>query len=239
MQNYATIVLGDKIDLTTDGRRFYKSRVDDVLRSGFLLISAPIYRASQMPLRIFDEVYIVFYRDSGRFICLARVVDFQEKNEVRYPLLEVLTEPEKDQRRESYRLPVSSVDTMLYEYTDGAEYSLSLTNDSGLAEKLAEARASDISITGISIITTKWECKLGDKYLLKLYFDGFKGRTPPFLICGEVMRSELTPESGIYNVCMQFFGESKEKEEFLSRWILTQQQKRIVQRRLIEEDLEP
>ena len=234
MQKDTVIVVGDKIDLTIDGKRFYKARVDDILKNGLLLTSLPIYRTAQMQLNVLDEVYLVFYRDSGRYIAIVRVVDFQRKDDLRYPIFELATIPEKDQRRESYRLPVSSIDTLLFEYKDGAELSLSINEGTGEASELAEARASDISVTGIALVTTKWECKLGERYLLKLYFDGFGGKTPPFLVCAQVMRAELTPESGIYSVGMQFFGLTKNKNEFLTKFILTQQQKRIVQRRLIE-----
>ena len=230
------LVIGDKIDLTIDGKTFYKSRIDDVDRYGYISVSAPVYRQEHMDLRVFDEVYLVYYRDSGRYIVLARVIDILDSNDTSYPLLQLLTEPSKDQRREHYRLPVSSIDTAIYEYTEGAELTLSLLDDVVSANLLAEARARDISVTGIGLMTTKWECKVGDKYLLKLYFEGFKGSSPPFLTCATVVRSELTSESGIYDVGMQFFGMIKNKTEFLSKYILSQQQKRIMQQRLVEGD---
>ena len=239
MENDTLIVIGDRIDLTIDGKRFYKARIDDITRQGFLLISSPIYRQAQLRLRIFDEVYIVYYRISGRYIVLARVVDILEKNDIYYPVLEVLTDPEKDQRREYYRLPVNSIDTALYEYTDGAELTLALREDTEASEeenRLADARAKDISVAGIGLITTKWECKQDERYMLKLFFDGFKGNSPPFMVCARVVRSVLTSESGIYEVGMQMFGLTKNKTSFLSRYILSEQQKRIVQQRLVEGD---
>ncbi|MCL2046268.1 MAG: flagellar brake protein [Oscillospiraceae bacterium] len=233
MQNDTTIVVGDKIDLTVDGKQFYLARVDDIDRNGLVMISAPIYRQTQMHLRLYDEVYVVFYRISGRYIVLARVVDIVTKNETQYPVIEILTDPEKDQRREYYRLPVNSIDTVLFEYTEGAELTLALREDIEEAARLADARAKDISVAGIGLLTTKWECKRDERYMLKLYFDGFKGDSAPFLVCGRVVRSVLTPESGIYNVGMQLFGLTKSKNDFLTKYILTEQQKRIVQEKLI------
>ena len=236
MPKSSILQVGDKVDITLDGKRFYKTTVGEVYQSGLVMIGAPIYRQTVLQLRLFDEVCMVYYRDSGRFLALMRVVDFLTKDGVRYSILEQTTESEKDQRREYYRLPTNSIETILCEYQDGLEMTLALRDEVYDAVVLAEARARDISATGIGIVTTRWECKLGDAYLLKLYFDGFSGKSAPMLVCARVMRSELTPESGIYNVGMQFFGLVKSKSEYLRKYILSQQQKRILQKKLIEGD---
>jgi c-di-GMP-binding flagellar brake protein YcgR len=122
---------------------------------------------------------------------------------------------------------------LLCEYTEGMELALTIKDDVKEGEKLADARTKDISVAGVSLVT-KRECTLGEKYFLKLYINGPKDRSPPFLVCGEVRRSIFTFESGIYDVGMGFLSMAKSKKEFLNRYILTTQQKMIVQKKLIE-----
>ena len=232
MQKDLELVMGDKIDITTDGRSFFKSSIGDIYKDGLVLISPPVFRRAQMPLHLFDEIYVVFYRDSGRYITQMRVVDFQEKDEVRYALLEQMIIPEKDQRREVYRLPVG-VETQLCEYTDGIELTLAMRDDVPDAVDLAEARTRDISVTGASLLTSR-ECYLGEKYLLKMYLDGGRGKKAPFIICATVIRSETSLKAGMFEIGMRFFGVSKTQNEYLSKYVLRQQQQMIVKRRLIE-----
>ena len=231
-QKDTTLLIGDRIDITNDGRHFYKTMIGDIYDNGYILIGVPIHRGSTMRLELFEIIYLVFYRESGRYITQMKVMDFEIKDGIRYAILEQLTPPEKNQRREFYRLP-SSAEIQLCEYTDGVELTLSLKDDIRDAVRLADAWANDISVTGLSISTNR-ECFLGEKYLLKLYLSGRKGKSPPFLICAEVKRSSYNFEDSTYNIGMRFCGLTKSKREFLNKYILTQQQKRIVQRKLVE-----
>ena len=231
-QKDTDILVGDKIDITTDRRRFYKSSVGDVYENGFYLIGPPIYRGYQMSLQLFDELYVVFYRQSGRYITRMRVVDFQTKGELRYSILQQLTVPEKNQRREFYRLNASA-EAKLYEYTDGIEMALAFRNELKDAKPFAEARMRDISVSGVALLT-KWECSVHEKYVLMLVLNEDKNKPMPFFISAQVVRAEPTDENGVFDVGMQFFGLTKDKKDFLSKYIITQQQKKIMQIRLIE-----
>ena len=224
------LLVGDKIDLTYNGRQFYKSMIGDIYDNGLVLVSPPIYRGITMQL--LSDVYLVFYRESGRYAILMRVAGFEEKAGIRYTILEQLSEPEKNQRRDFYRLP-DSVEAFLYEYTDGIEFSLDGREDIADAVMLAAARTKDISLMGTALVS-KWECRLGERYVLKMLLKGQRDKTQPFLVCGEVRRAELSIESGIYNIGLQFIGITKEKRDYLSKYILAQQQKKIAQQKLVE-----
>ncbi|MCL2126038.1 MAG: flagellar brake protein [Oscillospiraceae bacterium] len=226
------LYVGDKIDLTFNGRRFYKTMIGDIYKSGLVLVSPPIYRGVQMSLDMLAEVYLVCYRESGRYTILTRVVGFEEKSGIRYTILERLTEPEKNQRREFYRLS-DSVEAVLYEYIAGIELTLDGRTDVPDAVQLAVGRTKDISAMGAALLS-KWECRLGERYLIKMLMKGPRDRTDPFMVCGEVRRSALTSENGIYYAGMRFFGLTKEKNEYLQKYILTQQQKIIAQKKLVE-----
>ena len=247
MQKATAPIVGDKIDISTDGRRFYKTSVWDTDENGFVLIGMPTYREEHLQLHLSDEVYLIFYRETGRYFAKMKVVNYHIKEDIQYSLLKQLTEPERNQRRQFYRLP-ANLEAMMFEYTDGIELTLTIKEDINEANMLVEARTKDISVSGIALIT-KRECVQGERYMLKLFFEESKDKdkgkgkdkdkdkeSPPFVICASVMRTGLRLETGMYNVGMQFFGVTNNKSEYLSKFILTQQQKRIVQRRLIEGD---
>ena len=226
------IQVGDKIDITVDRRHFYKSTVRDVFENGFYLIGPPVFKGYQMSLQLFDEMYLVFYRESGRYITKMRVVDFQTRDDIRYSIIQQLTVPEKNQRREFYRLNATA-DAKLFEYTEGIEMALAFRDELKDGKMFAEARMRDISVSGVALLT-KWACTIGDKYVIMLVLDESKNKPFPFFISAKVMRSEPEPESGMFDVGMQFFGLTKDKRDFLSKYIITQQQKKIMQIRLIE-----
>ena len=232
MAKHDTLYIGDKIDLTYNGRRFYKTVIGDMNDNGLILVSPATYRGITMQLQMLAEVYLVFYRESGRYSIQVRVVGFEDVDSVRYTILEQLTEPEKNQRREFYRLP-DSVETLMYEYIDGIEYTIEGVEDVDEAVQLATARTKDISAMGTALVS-KWECRMGERYLLKMKLKGQRDKTLPFMVCAEVRRAEVSYESGIFDVGMRFIGLSKEQSDYLSKYILTQQQKKIAQKKLVE-----
>ena len=211
MQKDLKLVIGDKVDITTDGRSFFKTSIGDILDDGLVLIGPPIYRRTRMELHFADEIYLVFYRDSGRYITQMRVVDFQIKDGVKYALLEQMIVPEKDQRREVYRLPVG-VETLLCEYIDGIELALAMRDGLHEPRIISQATTRDISITGTSL-RSSLACKLGDKFLLKMFLEGNRAQKAPFLICASVVRFENSLKAGRYELGMRFFGLTKEKSE--------------------------
>ena len=232
MNNDLTLVIGEKIEITNDKMSYYKTNIGDMYSNGQILVGAPLYKGQVLRMRMDDEVDMAFYRESGRYSTKMRVVGFQRKDSVKYTMLEQLTAPEKNQRRDFYRLSTRST-AELYKYEYGAEVALVLKDTSNEAEFIAEARARDISVTGVALIT-KHECKLGEKYLMRLRLDGTWERTKPFFICAKVVRSDYISESGMYDVGMNFFGLTRSRREFLTKYILGQQQKRILQRKLVE-----
>ena len=232
MQKDSTPEIGEKIDMTIDGRQYYKAMIGDVYNNGLILVSVPMFRQAPMPLSELDDVFMVLYRETGRYFVQVKVMGFREKDGVRYALLEQMTEMVKDQRREYYRLP-TKLEAALYEYTEEIELSLLVKDEIRDANMLADARAKDISITGAALLT-KLECQLCDKYLIKLILGEAKGKTTVFFVCAVVVRAGTLPDSGVQSLGVRFLGLTKEKSEFLSRYIMTQQQKIIMQRRLVE-----
>ena len=232
MSKGSTLTVGDKVDLTRDRRHFYKTTVWDASDKGLILIGAPVYKGAQMHLELNEEVVLVFYRDTGRYVTKMKVVGFREREEVRYTLLEQLMPPEKNQRREFYRLHVSAP-VQLFEYQEGIEATLSIRDSVKEANMFADAKIKDISVSGIAL-TTKWRCKENENYVLKLALQTGGNNQGPLTICARVTRTDPAQEGGANVVGMRFFGLTKDKRDFLSKYIIAQQQRMIVQVKLVE-----
>jgi hypothetical protein len=177
---------GDKIDLIGDRGRVYKTVIEEAIDNLLYLVGVPKYAGMPMPLRVNDEVALIFYRDSGRYLTRMRVAGFEKKSEVRFVLLFMLTKPEQDQRRGAFRL-LTNLEVQVCEYKENIEKKLTGYGDVREMAVLENTRSRDISVTGIGL-QTKQEYELGEKRLLKIYFSKQRAKTLPFLICGKATR---------------------------------------------------
>jgi len=226
------LYIGDKIDLIGERSRVYKAMIEDVVENILYLVGVPKHSGVPMPLHVNDEVTLIFYRESGRYITRMKVAGFERKGEARYALLFMISKPEQDQRRGAYRL-TSRLEVQVCEYIEDMEKKLTGYGDVREMSVLETTSSRDISVTGIGLVT-KQEYELGEKRLLKIYFSKQRSRTLPFLICGKATRFIPWPGSGMNNVGMQFFGQTKNMNEYISRYVLNEQQKQTKSRRLVE-----
>jgi len=222
------LVVGDKVDLIDYGNNEYRTKVEDITGNGLILVGVPSLAGAPMQLYPDDELPLVFYRESGRYITLMRVEGFETRGEVRYTRLMQMNKPENDQRRESFRLPLS-LEVHVCEYLTDMEKHLQVVSDVVMLETV---KSKDISLEGISIMS-KGEFEIGRKLFLKLFLDVPEDQASPFLVCAEVKRSVQWRNSGKNNIGMHFFGVTKRMDEYLWNYMLTQQQKRYKQKGLL------
>ena len=262
MQNEELLVVGDKVDLLGDQNRLYRTMIEDVSENRVFLVGVPRHGGVPMPLHIDDTLYMIFYRESGRFVTEMQVVRFDKIGDVRYTWLYQLTEPVKNQRREAFRVPII-FDASICEYTEGLEEKLSpfgtpekktppaesadesaasppesvAPPPESVAVVLDEVKSRDISLTGTALVT-KNEYKVGEKYLLKLFINGPingpKAGAPPFHTCATVKRVLPWRETGKSVVGFNFFGQTKDMSEHISKFVLEEQRRQLKQKRLIE-----
>jgi len=274
MQDDNMIVLGDKVDLIGDKGRAYRTMIEDIAENVLYLVGVPNYRGVPMPLHENEEVFMVFYRDSGRFIARMRIAGFEKKGEIRYALLLLKEEPHRDQRRAAYRLPLR-IKVLICEFAEPSEEESEEVVEEFAVEapvvramappvssameapvggnvlellrkpapappaapepagpKTLEAVGSrDISTTGIALVT-RHEYALGERFLLKLHLNDPREKTP-FETPARVLRTSAGREHGGYYVGMQFFGQTRNMSELLSKYVFTQQQKQLKQKRLM------
>jgi hypothetical protein len=219
------LYIGDRIDLIGDRGRVYKSMIEEVIDNVLYLVAVPRHSGMPMPLNVNDEVALFFYHESGRYLTRMRVAGFEKKGDIRLALLFMITKPEQDQRRGAYRLS-SNLEVQICEYKESIEKKLTGYGDVREMPVLEITNSRDLSVTGIGL-QTKREYELGEKRLLKIYFSRQKSKTLPFLICGKVTRFIPFPGNEMNNVGMQFFGQTKNMNEYILKYVMGEQEKLI------------
>jgi len=232
MRDEDLIILGEMVDLIGHRNRLYRTKVEDMLQNGLYLVGVPRYGGTPMPLHADEDVFLIFYRETGRFIVQMSVVGFEKKGEVRYVWLFQKSEPYKDQRREAFRVHVS-LNVHVYEYQEEAEdkpHDFSYADGAGVMDNI---KSRDLSVSGISILS-KNVYQPGDRHLLKVHLFESDSGSRPFITNATVARSSPWRETGKNNVGLNFFGHTKSMREFISKYVLEEQRKQLRQRRLLE-----
>jgi len=223
------IVVGDKVDLVAHKGRVYRTMVEDRLVNGPFLVGIPSKGGSLMPIYMDDDLFMVYYQETGRYIAKMKAIAFEKRGDVRYVWLQQISQPQRDQRREAYRVPVR-IDVQVCKYSKDAEKSLQIVEDFVDAIIIESVDSKDISVTGIGLMTRRrYEGK--EKYLLRIFFGEVRGKEPPFPACAEVVRILPWRETKMFNVGMQFCDQPKSLSERLARHVLVEQQKEIQKRR--------
>jgi len=232
MQADEIIVLGDQVELILEDNKTYKTKIEDVTDTGLLLVAVPSLGGIQAPLYIDDRISLGFYRESGRYTTTMEVVAFEKQGEAQFVWLLQITVPFHHQRRGEFRLP-TIMDVNVCEYVDGIEKEIPLFGEVGKTVVVEKVSTRDISVSGVAIKTTR-DYEYGEKYLLKMPLEGPQQNTKPFLVCAEVMRVTQSSDGRINFIGMQYYGISNNRSEILARFVFSQQQQLIRQRRYID-----
>ena len=234
------ILVGDKVDLVTQSGTVYRTMIEDRLKDGPFLAGVPNRKGMHMNVDQNDDIYLVFYRQSGRYIAHMKVVALERRNEIRYMWLMQKTKAQKNQRREAFRLPVE-FEVRVFEYIEDQEQGLIQVEEGIEASALESVNCRDLSITGIALLT-KLKYEFDEKYLLSLHMDrtpisvrnrSLRDSAPGLLITAVVRRCIPWRTTNTFNTGMQFFGMNETMSDDLARYVLAEQQRQIKRRRLI------
>ena len=235
-QDDDVLAVGDKIEIVKDKDRTYKTMIEDMTGNGLFLVGMPSYGGMPVVLRKGDAFSVLFSRESGIYSTYMRVLGFEKKGDIRYTWLLQETRPRRYQRRGAYRLPVNLKVTVCdLPAHDTTEIS---TGEDHAAEPqehgepddttvLETAGTTDISVTGLALVVRR-EYATGGQILLKPQFPEPHSPTS-FLVRAEVVRSIPERYRSRHCIGVEFIGQSKSMHEYLSRYILAQQQKQIRQ----------
>jgi len=253
------IVVGDKVDVVSQSGSVYRTMIEDKLEGDIFLAGVPNVKGIFMSVEQDDDIYMVFYRESGRYIAQMKVVALEKRGEIRYMWLQQKTMPQKNQRREAYRLPVD-FEVEIFEYTedvkqdsDGAENeaieneavdgetkaTAPETGDEMKQAAIEMANCKDLSVTGIALLTRK-KYEVGEEYMLGLYLgktpasirtSSIRYTEPPMYLTATVKRCALWRTTSTFNTGMHFFGMTKYLSDEINKFVLKEQQKQIKRRR--------
>jgi len=235
------IVVGDKVDMVTQSGEVYRTMIEDRLANGPYLAGIPNRKGVHMRVEQDDDIYIVFYRESGRFIAQMKVVALENRGEIRYMWLIQKTLAQKNQRRDAFRLPVS-FDVQIFDYIEDTEQGISYVSDEVEDIALESVSSRDLSVTGIALITKK-KYELDEKYLLSLHLhktsasirnvsstNNQANSTPALHLTATVKRCIPWRTGNTFNTGMHFFGMTESMSDGIARYVLIEQQRQIKKR---------
>jgi len=232
------IVVGDKVDIVTQSGEVYRTMIEDRLDNGPYLAGIPNKKGVFMNVNQNDDIYLVFYRESGRYIAQMKVLALERRGELRYMWLIQKTRVQKNQRRNAFRLPVN-FDVQIFEYVENIHQGLTFVPDEVKAISLEAVSSRDISVTGIALLTKK-RYELNDNYLLSLHFHRISQemrmrpdeaeKTPALHITATVKRCIPWRTGSTYNTGMHFTGMTESMSDGIARYVLTEQQRQIQRR---------
>jgi hypothetical protein len=233
------IVVGDKVDLVAPIGQVFRTMIEDRVDNGPFLAGVPFTKGVYMPVEEDDTLYLVFYRETGRYIAQMKVVALEKRGEVRYMWLVQKALAQKNQRREAFRLPVS-FDVQIFEYIEDGQQGPAKDDEGAEAVALEVVSSRDISVTGIALLTRK-KYELEENYLLGLHIEraNINVRGIPSAISKKLQASLLTATvkrcipwrtSNMFNTGMHFFGMTDAMSDGLARYVLAEQQRQIKRR---------
>jgi len=234
------ILVGDRVDIVAPAGQVYRTMIEDRLDNGPFLVGIPSRKGVYMSVYDDDDIYLVFYRETGRYIAHMKVIALENRGAVRYMWLLQKTIAQKNQRREAFRLPVS-FNVQIYEYAEDVEKNVILNLEDFGTVATEAVNSKDISVTGISMITKK-EYRLDEKYILRMHLDlmlveawGLESdeAEPTLSLTAAVKRCVPWRAGKTFNTGMQFLGLTKDMSEGLARYVLDEQQRQIKRRRLL------
>ena len=109
MASKKVLTVGDKIDITKRtrdeiGEKKYVSKIQDFEDDDKIVISMPIEKNRYVPLRIGDKFETCFCTKNGLYKCKAEVIDTCKNGNQYYLTIQFMSELERYQRREYFRL---------------------------------------------------------------------------------------------------------------------------------------
>lgn len=226
-----SIKIGDKVDLRLDRGPYFRTVVDDIGYDNMLLLPIPTYKGIPIILRIDQSLQLYYYRENGSYRVNARVIDFDLKSTVKMVQLQVTSDPERMQRRESFRVTTTLRANLrpyyLGPFPENADPSLDYESES--------VSTFNISSTGVAV-RSKGDYSVGDHVFMRIFLAWPKQESPPLYILGEVKQAtKIDSINGISHLGILFLDISPEMASHIAKFVLIVDQRHAMQRRIVEE----
>jgi len=230
------LIVGDKVDIVSEDGQVYRSMVEDRVDDGPFLVSVPHRKGRYMYVAQDDVIYLVFYREGGRYIVEMKVLALEKRGEIRYMWLMQLSKAQRNQRREAYRLPVT-IGIVVYEHDDEYKPEFDLPDEKLSISEVVASR--DLSTKGLAI-SSKNKYNVSDMHLLGIDFEDTSEiiggvvrvkKAPQLILKAEVRRCIPMNENKINHIGFQFLDLTKAVNEKIARYVLVEQQRQIKNKR--------
>ena len=216
--------IGEKVDLYLGHGPTYRTQLEDIDGLGLLLISQPLYRGIPIVLRLGQQVEMYYFRPNGRFCIDVEMEGVVTTDQVRLIALRRISEPRKQQRRESFRL-MTLLEAVLRPVSAGP-FPARRTNEDDLVERTVTTE--NISETGVSVWSVKIAYDMGEKLYIRLYLPWPDEEAEPLELRCEVRRCELEdPVTLTYGVGLMFMDCPEETRQLIARYVLVKQQEQL------------
>lgn len=227
----AIIEVGEQVDLYLGKGPYYRTKIADLGLNGMFLVPLPTFRGIPIILRKAQRLKLFFYRDNGRFSIDVAVMDFDLK-ELRMVWLKQLTQPERQQRRESFRV-TTMLRAILRPYNLGP---FPKRPDPEEAGQMQEVPTFNISATGVAV-RASGEFYVGERVFLRIFLAWPKPDSEPLTILGEIRQvKRIEYGKSEFQLGILFLDASSEMTSHIARFVLMEEQRRVKQQRLVEEE---
>lgn len=239
------ILIGNKIDLekveteipadSEKKSKIYVSQVLDEAEDGNCLAAMPIHEGKVIPLNVGEEFFATFYTKNGLLRCKIVITERNKKGSLFLMKIEPVTELQKVQRREYFRLECNR--PLEYRVLDGKEKSMlneGIEYDANaIALEWQKASILDLSGGGIRFVSPQKENK--DSYI-QVRFQIEEGERQIVVYAyAVILRCEQNQNNRlVYSNRVMFVKMTKSIREKIIRFIFNEQRKR----RLKESGLE-
>ncbi|MCL1828983.1 MAG: flagellar brake protein [Oscillospiraceae bacterium] len=215
------IKAGEKVDLYLGKGPYYRSMVEDTTEDDTYLVSVPTFRGIPIILKQDQEINLYFYRENGRYIINTRVIDFEISENVRMVRLVAMSEAERQQRRQSFRVS-TLLRTILRPYDLGP---FPRRPNPAEEHEMEDAPTFNLSATGVAIRTTR-DHAVGDKLFLKIFLAWPKSESVPLEISGEIKQIAKTDSvKDIFQLGIMFVDASEEMSAEITKFVLAEEQR--------------
>lgn len=209
-----------------ESRKFYRTKVFDVLSEDQLEIMMPIEKGKVILLPVDEQFNMCFYTAKGLYQCYARILDRYKSNNVYIVVAELTSSLKKRQRREFYRLDCAlevKFRELDQEEEKAAESGFFKPNPLD-APLLKDGVVADISGGGMRFLS-QYRCEVG-ALIYCTYKLMMKNEEKPYHLVGRVLRSqELEKRPGTYENRIQYVNMDVDAREEIIKYIFEEERR--------------
>ena len=226
------LCLGEKVDLRLENGPHYRTVIGGLDEGNTLLsVSIPTFRGIPVILRQGQALQMFVYRDTGRYGIGVLVEGFELSGKVHMVRLRIISEPERQQRRESFRV-TTMLRAILRPYNFGP-FPHPYRNELKLLGEMEEVPTFNISVSGVAVRSQK-NFAVGDRVYMRIFLAWPNMEAIPVNILGEIRQSSRQNKG--YQLGIMFLDVSEELSTHLAKFVIMEEQRRVKQQRLIEEE---